>query len=162
MSPPDFKANRGWTSPGWSCQARVAGAAGFLLRFALKCGAFAGLDSASRRLPDGLPAWELLSFCPLPGAFQRSGGFFSASCAWALAPAPCANFQSVRPTSAERAVQGDDKQVAQQMPGLTLLTRVWQLRELLGELPQLGMIGVGHPAHRQPSHTGYNPCNAPL
>lgn len=48
----------------------------------------------------------------------------------------------------ERAAQGDDEQVAEQMLRLTLLTRVWQLRELRRELPQCCMTGVGHAACR--------------
>lgn len=50
--------------------------------------------------------------------------------------------------ASEHAAQGDDKHVAQQVLRLTLLTRVWQLRELRRELPQLCMIGVGHAAYR--------------
>jgi len=48
----------------------------------------------------------------------------------------------------ERAAQGDDEQVAEQVLRLTLLTRVWQLREFRRESPQRCMIGVGHAAYR--------------
>ncbi len=50
--------------------------------------------------------------------------------------------------ASEHAAQGDDQQIAQQVLRLTLLTRVWQQRELLRELPQLCMIGGRHAAYR--------------